>query len=61
VIWYNQCCYCVVNIYTKLTQFEQTNSELKQMRHALNKFLGCLELVLYIKIYSRGLFEKSRD
>jgi hypothetical protein len=31
------------------------------MRYGLNKFLGYLELILYIKIASRGLFENSKD
>jgi hypothetical protein len=44
-----------------LMQLEWINSELKRMRYELNKFLGYLELVLYLKITSRGLFEKSED
>jgi hypothetical protein len=28
--WYNKCCYCVVNIYTGLTQLERINSDLKR-------------------------------
>jgi hypothetical protein len=35
--------------------------EFKWMRYGLNKFLGYLELILYLKITSRGLFENSKD
>jgi hypothetical protein len=31
------------------------------MRYRLNKFLGYLELILYLKITYMGLFEKSKD
>jgi hypothetical protein len=31
------------------------------MRYGLTKFLGYLKLILYLKITSKGSFEKSRD
>jgi hypothetical protein len=36
-------------------QLEQINLELKRMRYELNKILGYLELILYLKMTSRGL------
>jgi hypothetical protein len=42
--WYNKCCYCVVNIYTGLTQLERTNSDLKRINYEQNKFL---RVILY--------------
>jgi hypothetical protein len=33
--------------------------ELKRMRYGLNKILGYLELILYLKMTSRGLYAKS--
>jgi hypothetical protein len=40
-------------------QLEQINLELKWMRYRLNKILGYLELILYLKMTSRGLYAKS--
>ena len=37
--WYNKCCYCIVNTYTKLTQLERVKSELKQGSYKFPKFL----------------------
>jgi hypothetical protein len=42
-------------------QLEWIDSELKRVRYELNKFLGYLELVLNLKITSRGLFAKSEE
>jgi hypothetical protein len=40
-------------------QLERINLELKRMRYGLNKILGYLELILYLKMTSRGLYAKS--
>jgi hypothetical protein len=47
------------NIKTKLIQLERINLELKRMRYGLNKILGYLELILYLKMTSKGLYAKS--
>jgi hypothetical protein len=36
----NKCCYCIVNIYTRLTQFERVNSELKRISYDFPKTVG---------------------
>jgi hypothetical protein len=40
-------------------QMEWINLELKRMRYGLNKILGYLELILYLKMTSSGLYTKS--
>jgi hypothetical protein len=40
VTWQNKCCYCIVNIYTRLTQFERVNSELKRISYDFPKTVG---------------------
>jgi hypothetical protein len=42
-------CYYIVNMYTKLMQFERIKSELKHMKYDFLKFR---ELVLHIKTFS---------
>jgi hypothetical protein len=37
VTWQNKCFYCIVNIYTRLTQFERVNSELKRISYDFPK------------------------
>jgi hypothetical protein len=39
-------------------QLERINLELKRMRYGLNKILGYLELILYLKMTSKGLYAK---
>jgi hypothetical protein len=53
-----QCYKLIDNINTKLLQLEQTNLELKQMRYGLNKILGYLELILYLKNDFQGFICK---
>ena len=36
---YNKCCYCMVNIYTRLTQLERVNSDLKRKGYEFPKLL----------------------
>jgi hypothetical protein len=36
--WYNQCCYCAVHIYTRLTQLEWIKSELKRRSYEFPRF-----------------------
>jgi hypothetical protein len=40
-------------------QLERINLELKRIRYGLNKILGYLELILYLKMTSKGLYAKS--
>jgi hypothetical protein len=42
----------------KPSQLERSKSELKRMLYGLNKILGYLGLILYLKTASRGLYAK---
>ena len=42
----------------KPSQLERSKSELKRMLYGLNKIIGYLGLILYLKTASRGLYAK---
>jgi hypothetical protein len=57
---YNQCCYCVVNIYTRLMQLERIKSELKRRSYEFLKILCVLYKIKYDMNFNVTFMSKQR-
>jgi hypothetical protein len=58
-IWYNKCCYCIVNIYTRLTQLERINSKVKLRRYEFPKVL-CIQYKINQEINFNRVFMSNQ-